>query len=249
MPELRDTATDRPGDRPAETRDPVDVDRIKELNAVGDAKALDTRTPAYDPLEHVRPRDRREDPPRPELPERPSLLSLRDKVRAASEERFARSDAEDLAEEVGDDDHPGLERLDEKSDSGEDRDPEQLHRFGGSKDAPRPVRLTDLDVESWDEIVGPYAPTDPTDEVLGVSTFIDPYHPDVKLSGNLHRLPPDYQPPAESGLAIHADGRDVSEEAPHWWGHRTIYPTEPMTAGEFHRRVAALPWEFYEKRK
>jgi hypothetical protein len=28
MPELRDTATDRPDDRPAETRDPIDVHRL-----------------------------------------------------------------------------------------------------------------------------------------------------------------------------------------------------------------------------
>jgi hypothetical protein len=81
--------------------------------------------------------------------------------------------------------------------------------------------------------------------VLGVSTFIDPYHPRVRLSGNIHRLPPDYQPPEESGLAIHKDGKDISPRAPHLWGHRTIYPTEAMTAAEFDARVAGLPWEYF----
>ena len=40
-------------------------------------------------------------------------------------------------------------------------------------------------------------------------------------------------------------GSDVSLRAPHLWGHRTIYPTEAMTAAQFDARVAALPWEYF----
>lgn len=127
---------------------------------------------------------------------------------------------------------------------------ERLHAFG-NKDRPRPPRLEgDLEAESWDSVVGPYSPTDPTDEdVHGVSTFTDPYHSDVKLNGKFHRLPPDYQPPEESGLAIHADGRDVDVNAPQPWGHRLIYPTIAMTAAEFAQRVADLPWEYAGNKK
>ena len=190
MSELREPTSDRPEDRP-----PIDVGRIKEQDAAGDAKAFDPTTPMYDPLRPTHPRGSR---PNRSLssPSGHSSLSLRDKVRAESKDRFDPPDAEQLAANV---DRPEA--------GAEHRDPEQLHRFGGTKEVPRSVRLSDLDVKSWDEIVGPYAPTKPTDEVLGVSTFIDPYHPRVGLSGNIHRLPPDYQPPEESGLAIHRDGK------------------------------------------
>lgn len=231
MSELREPTSDRPEDRP-----PIDVGRIKEQDAAGDAKAFDPTTRMYDPLDQVQPRGSRPEPVA-QLPERPQLLSLRDKVRAESKDRFDPPDAEQLAANV---DRPEA--------GAEHRDPEQLHRFGGTKEVPRSVRLSDLDVKSWDEIVKPYAPTRPSDKVAGVSTFIDPHHPDVRLSGNMHRLPPDYQPPAESGLAIHADGVDVSRYAPRGWGHRTIYATEAMTAAEFDRRVADLPWEYAGKK-
>lgn len=232
MSELREPTSDRPEDRP-----PIDVGRIKEQDAAGDAKAFDPTTRMYDPLDHVEPRGSRDESVG-QLPERPQLLSLRDKVRAESNDRFEPSDAEKLADNV---DRPQADA--------EHQDPEVLHRFG-NKDRPSPMRPDDLKLESWDQVVGPFTPTSPIDEgILGASTYIDPLHPDVRLSGQYHRLPPDYQPPEGSGLAIHADGRDVHDDAPHAWGHRTIYPAEPMTASEFAQRVADLPWEYVAKKQ
>jgi hypothetical protein len=199
MPELRTPDSDRPDDRPPESRGQLDVDRIEELNALGDAKAFDPRTPTYNPLEHVGPRSGRSEAAEVGGAERPGLLSLSDKVRAESAERFPPSDAEALAAKLA---------------PGGDRGPEELHRFG-NKERPRPVRDTDLGVESWDAIIGPYAPTNPTELIPGASTFIDPRHPEVRMTGPFHRLPMDYRPPEGSGLAIHADGKDVSPDAPH----------------------------------
>lgn len=232
MSELREPTSDRPEGRP-----PIDVGRIKELDAAADAKAFDPATPTYDPRDHTQPRESRAEQVA-QLPERPTLLALTTKVRAESRDRFERSDAEQLADNV---DRPEADA--------ERQDPEQLHAFG-NKDRPRPVRLAnDLKLTSWDEIVPTYAPTSPTDRVRGASTFTDPLHPEVPLSGKYHRLPAGYEPPKESGLAIHADGKDVHPDAPNRWGHRTIYATVPMTAAEFNDRVAALPWEYAGNRK
>lgn len=217
MSELRSPPSDRPDDRPPDSPAPIDTPTARP----------------YDPRDLVEPRSSLAEQAA-QLPERPQLLALKDKVRAESADRFEPSDAEKLADNVH---RP------------EQRDPEQLHAFG-NKERPRPPRLErDLKVESWDEVVGPFAPTAPTDEVLGASTYIDPFHPDVRLAGQYHRLPPDYRPPEGSGLAIHADGRDVDDESLHGWGHRTIYPTEPMTAAEFAQRVVDLPWEHVGKKE
>ncbi|GHH06470.1 hypothetical protein [Streptomyces rubradiris] len=116
--------------------------------------------------------------------------------------------------------------------------PERLHAFG-NKEAPRPVRLDrDLEVEDADDIVGPFAPESPTDHVLGASTFIDPER--APATGQYHVLPQDAVLPP--GLGLHADGEDMGGNAP--WGHRTIYPAEQMSAGDFRDRVAALDWQW-----
>lgn len=115
---------------------------------------------------------------------------------------------------------------------------EQLYAFG-NKEAPRPVRLErDLELKDLNDIVGPFAPEHPTDLVLGASTFIDPQR--APITGKYHVLRPDAEIPP--GLGVHADGEDVGGNAP--WGHRTIYPTERMTAGRFIELVAGLDWEF-----
>lgn len=88
-------------DRPVETRDQIDADRIKELNSLGDAKVFDPRTPAYNPAEHVGPR--RQQPEQTHgLGDRPTLLGLSAKIREARESRYEQSDAEEPAEAVDD---------------------------------------------------------------------------------------------------------------------------------------------------
>lgn len=138
---------------------------------------------------------------------------------------------------------PDLEEAEEDAPAGEDPAREHLYAFGNKK-MPKLTRLDrDLRVESSDEIVGPYAPVSPTDRVLGKSTYVDPAM--APLTGHYHVLASDAEIPP--GLGIHADGEDAGGIEP--WGHRTIYPTEPMTAGEFTDRVAALQWEWAGNKK
>ncbi|WP_406458104.1 hypothetical protein OG782_35250 [Streptomyces sp. NBC_00876] len=118
------------------------------------------------------------------------------------------------------------------------RTDDELYAFG-NKTSPRPVRLErDLHVESEDQTIGPFAPNTPSDKVLGASTFID--HERAPLSGKYLALPPNYQ--LSEGLGLHADGEDVGGPEP--WGHRTIYPTQAMSAGTFRQKVAQLDWEY-----
>jgi len=116
----------------------------------------------------------------------------------------------------------------------------------GRKEAPRlPRPEQDFHVPSAADPIGPYSPKAPTDNVPGASTFTDPQHPDVPLSGQYHKLPAGYELP--QGLGIHADGQDVGGTAP--WGHRTIYPTHRMTVQEFQKTWEGLPWDWAGKRK
>ncbi|MFB8088497.1 hypothetical protein [Streptomyces sp. NPDC055992] len=126
-------------------------------------------------------------------------------------------------------------------DTASEREP--LHAFG-NKEAPKPVRLDrDLHVESPDEVVGPFAPQSPTDDTPGKSTFV---YPEVApVSGQFHVLAPDAELPP--GLGIHADGEDVGGMKE--WGHRTIYPTVAMSAGEFSNLVAGLDWVWVGNKK
>lgn len=95
MPELRGDASDLPDDKPAESR-VSDAERIRELDAIGQTKAFDVSRPIYNPLDHIRPGDREPverpgDKPAaapPPIGDRPQLLSLADRIRAAREERF-----------------------------------------------------------------------------------------------------------------------------------------------------------------
>ncbi|WUT01632.1 hypothetical protein OHA46_33335 (plasmid) [Streptomyces sp. NBC_00708] len=120
---------------------------------------------------------------------------------------------------------------------------EPLHAFG-NKEAPKPVRLDrDLHVESPDEVVGPFAPQSPMDDTPGKSTFV---YPEVApVTGQFHVLAPDAELPL--GLGIHADGEDVGGMKE--WGHRTIYPTVAMSAGEFSNLVAGLDWVWVGNKK
>lgn len=78
MPDLRESVDT--------TTTPADAARVRELDAVADAKAFDPRTPTYNPADHASAH-RREADPTPGL-NSPVLLSLSAKVRAASAERF-----------------------------------------------------------------------------------------------------------------------------------------------------------------
>ncbi|SPT58163.1 hypothetical protein [Actinomadura madurae] len=173
-----------------------------------------------------------EDPAEPSVPEEPedpaASLPTREALDPAGGEEDAR---------------PDLEEAEEDAPVGEDPAREHLYAFGNKK-MPKLTRLDrDLRVESSDEIVGPYAPVSPTDRVLGKSTYVDPAM--APLTGHYHVLASDAEIPP--GLGIHADGEDAGGIEP--WGHRTIYPTEPMTAGEFTDRVAALQWEWAGNKK
>jgi hypothetical protein len=101
--------------------------------------------------------------------------------------------------------------------------------------------MSDFGVSSEDEVVGPYSPTSPTDAIPGASTFTDPKA--APLTGQYHVLPEGTELP--DGLGVHADGEDVGGNAP--YGHRTIYPTAPMTFSQFQELFNGLPWQWVGK--
>jgi RHS repeat-associated protein len=117
---------------------------------------------------------------------------------------------------------------------------EDLYAFGNATE-PKGARLSDLGVSSPDETVGPYSPTSAADEIPGASTTTDPAG--SGLTGNYHRLPAGTDLP--DGLGVHADGSDVGGLGPA--GHRTIYPTAPMSYDEFQGLFKGLPWEWAGK--
>jgi hypothetical protein len=119
---------------------------------------------------------------------------------------------------------------------------EGLFAFGGKKPVldengnlvdggfPRPPRDSDLHVGGPEEPVGPFTPGAPTDEVPGASTYTSvEAGTNQGLSGQVFRLPEGTELPP--GYGVHADGADVGGNAPS--GHRTIYPSQRMPAGDF----------------
>jgi hypothetical protein len=114
---------------------------------------------------------------------------------------------------------------------------EDVSSFGNTS-GPRGARLGDFGISSPDEVVGPYAPTSPLDEVPGASSFTDAGQ--SGLSGHYWTLPSGTELP--DGIDIHADGADVGGDAP--WGHRTFYPSQAMTFSEFQDLFQSLPWEY-----
>lgn len=119
-------------------------------------------------------------------------------------------------------------------------DGEDVYAFGNAS-GPSGARLSDFGLSSPDETVGPYSPRSPTEEIPGASTTTDPLG--SGLTGHYHRLPAGTDLP--EGLGIHADGADVGGLGPA--GHRTIYPTAPMSYGEFQGLFQGLPWEWAGK--
>lgn len=111
-----------------------------------------------------------------------------------------------------------------------------LYAFGNAVGVkgPRPL---DFGSVSDNDLVGPYAPSTPMDQIPGSSAFVDPHR--AHLTGCYYVLPGNAELPA--GLGIHADGEDSGGLAP--WGHRTIYPTTPMQFSKFRELILGLPWQ------
>jgi hypothetical protein len=96
----------------------------------------------------------------------------------------------------------------------------------------------DLKVKSKEDLIGPGTPTSPMDDVPGVSAYIDAAK--CGLKGRYWLLPPGARLP--DGLGVHADGKDVGGS--YSWGHRTIYPTRQMSAGEFQKLLDSLEMQY-----
>jgi hypothetical protein len=114
------------------------------------------------------------------------------------------------------------------------RTQEDLFAFGGRREDgfPRAPRERDMHVSSPDDTVGPYGPPrSAADDIPGASTYNSVEAGQAQgLSGQVFRLPADTDLP--DGLAVHADGADIpGGRAPD--GHRTVYPTKPMTLSDF----------------
>ena len=72
----------------------------------------------------------------------------------------------------------------------------------------------------------------------------------LRVKGQIYRIPAGTELP--EGLAVHADGEDVvvnGVKGTKSTGHRTVYPTEPMTVDEFNRRFRSMDWEHVGKKK
>ena len=118
---------------------------------------------------------------------------------------------------------------------------EDLYHFGRSPDGAAPIkgaRHEDFGISNDSDVVGPYTPSAPTDEVGAASTFIDAER--SGLTGHYYRLPAGTDLPEE--LAVHADGEDVGGLQP--WGHRSVYPRIEMPYAQFQELFRNLPWEY-----
>ena len=124
--------------------------------------------------------------------------------------------------------------------------PEDLYAFGNASQ-PRKARPSDFEVDDVDDIVGGgLAPSSPSDDVKGASTFISPQNAaEVGLTGQYHRLEAGSTLP--DGLAVHADGADVGGNRA--WGHRTIYPTREMPLSKFNDLFESMDWKHAGKIK
>lgn len=118
---------------------------------------------------------------------------------------------------------------------------EDLFHFGRSPNGAEPIkgaRYDDFGISNDSDVVGPYSPSAPTDEVGAASTYIDAER--SGLSGHYYRLPAGTELP--DGLGVHADGEDVGGLQP--WGHRSVYPTTQMTYEQFQELFQGLGWEY-----
>ena len=114
---------------------------------------------------------------------------------------------------------------------------EDLWAVGGGAGPRAPRAERDFGVSSGSDIVGGGpAPTSPTDEVKGASTFASPEEAGKRLRGWAHRLPAGSELP--EGVSVHVDGGDVDGYAA--WGHRTIYPNSGDDVGRVPQEVRVI---------
>jgi RHS repeat-associated protein len=122
--------------------------------------------------------------------------------------------------------------------------PTDLHAFGrspaGSQPGPRPPRIgTDVFPDELG-MIGPESPPFPN----GASTFADPNK--APLSGHYYVLPEGTQ--LSEGLAVTADGSDISAASPHPETHHTIFPSRSMLVEKFIELYESLPWVYGGKK-
>ncbi|MFI7212951.1 hypothetical protein ACIBP4_00105 [Micromonospora maritima] len=127
---------------------------------------------------------------------------------------------------------------------GEGTPNERLFVMGGKAEegVPGPSRpRRDYDMESMDDVVGPYSPTSPQDRIPGRSMYIAPEKfLDRGMSGRIF----EFKGQLPQGTAIHRDGSDVGGWT--YDGHRTMYPTEPTTLKELDRKVLKRElWDYW----
>lgn len=126
--------------------------------------------------------------------------------------------------------------------------PVDLYAFGGSPEnnaGPRAPRLFESDRgDIAVDAAGMVAPQHPPFP-QGASTFSDPDR--APLTGHYYGLPAGTQLP--DGLAVIADGRDVSPASPLDPTHHTIYPTRRMPYQAFVGLYTQLPWEYAGRKR
>ena len=118
--------------------------------------------------------------------------------------------------------------------------PERVHAFG-KKEAPRPPRTSDFQVETEETPVGPGGSPLP----MGASTCVDPNA--STLTGHYHSLEPGTVLP--DGLALVRDDAAAVPDSPNPPGHYTIFPTRPMPLREFSELFSKLPWQYRGQKK
>ncbi len=112
--------------------------------------------------------------------------------------------------------------------------PEDLYSVG-NKNAPKGGRPKDFGLSENSDIIQPSDAKFPPGASNANSIE------NLRVGGSVWKLPAGTDLP--EGLAYSADGSDI-EDGIMSSGHRTLYPTQPMTVGQFINLVQSLPWEW-----
>lgn len=119
--------------------------------------------------------------------------------------------------------------------------PVALHAFG-NRSGPRAPRLSDFNLSSEQELVGPEKAPLP----MGASTVSDPEAVDG-LSGHYHVL--DAGTPLPEGLGVVKDDQESVPNSTNPRTHHTIFPSRAMPFREFQRLFVSLPWRHCGKKE
>ncbi|MGH6653975.1 MAG: RHS repeat-associated core domain-containing protein [Actinocrinis sp.] len=114
--------------------------------------------------------------------------------------------------------------------------PEDVFGFGNAS-GPKGGRPSDFGVANGSDEIGPYPSG--AGKYNGASTFTSAGLDKAPLSGKYHKLPAGTELPDDLGFC--ADGKDVAGGTMSF-GHRTIYPKQPMSVDSFVDKVKGLPW-------